>query len=176
MHQSLCFCLPQKKCCVCTVGLILKPDSLLSSLQLPYELGIKSRESPEARPNQAALLLDTMPTYRKPVAPMCQGKHNTPCDRVSVHSARLATGIASAQWDKTFLPAKPSPNPDDAGPIVHRLMGVLVAGRAWTQTHKSLVAQLALRCGALDHCGRPSDSYIGAVTSEYEVKGGENCN
>ena len=38
---------------------------------------------------------------------------------------------------KTSLPAKPSPNPDDAGPIVRHPTGIPVAAgwdRAWTQT------------------------------------------
>uniref|UniRef100_A0A4W5MZ02 Dachsous cadherin-related 1a n=1 Tax=Hucho hucho TaxID=62062 RepID=A0A4W5MZ02_9TELE len=37
---------------------------------------------------------------RKPAAPMCRRKHRAPGDRVSVHCARPATGVASARWDK----------------------------------------------------------------------------
>jgi hypothetical protein len=69
---------------------------------------------------------------RKPAAPMCQRKHHTPGDRVSVHCARPATGVASVRWDKTSLPAKPSAKSDDAGPI-----GLPVGAgcnRAWTRT------------------------------------------
>ena len=46
------------------------------------------------------------------------------------------------------------PNPDDARPIVRRPTDLPVAAdcdRAWART-QSLVAQLVLRCRALDHC------------------------
>ena len=55
-------------------------------------------------------------------APMCQRKHRTPGDRVSMHCTWPATGVAST-------PAATEPG--------------LKPG--------SLVAQLALRCSALDH-------------------------
>ena len=64
----------------------------------------------------------------------------TPGDGVSVHCARPATGVVSARWEKDIPAAKPSPNPDDAGPIVCQPMGLpVVAGcdTAWTQTRIS---------------------------------------
>ena len=53
-----------------------------------------------------------------------------PCQHAG---ARPATGVARARWDKD----KPSPNPDDAGPIVLRRMGLPVTAgcdTAWDQT------------------------------------------
>ena len=65
------------------------------------EANVESCASSETQPNQAALLLHTNAHLtRKPAAPMCWRKHRTPGDRVSVHCARPATGVASAQWNK----------------------------------------------------------------------------
>ena len=65
-------------------------------------------------------------------------------------SACTAPGLQQESLEcngtRTFLLDKPSPNPDDAGPIVHHPMGLL------DSNPESLVAQLALRCSALDHC------------------------
>ena len=47
------------------------------------------------------------------------------------------------------------PNPDDAGPIVHRPMGLPITpgcDTAWIRTRVSVVTPLALRCSALDRC------------------------
>ena len=57
-------------------------------------------------------------------------------DLVSVHCARPATGFASVRWDKDIPAGQTLPNPDNAGPIVHRPMGL---------NPESLVAQLVLR-------------------------------
>ena len=59
---------------------------------------------------------------------------------------------------RTSLPAKPSPNPDDAGPIVRRPMGLPVAAgcdRAWTRTRiSSGTASTAMQClRPLHHSG-----------------------
>jgi hypothetical protein len=78
--------------------------SLVSSLQLPYGLG-----SGEGR-EQCVLRNTTQRSRtaswhnahltRHPAAPTCRRKHCTPGDRVGVHCARPATGVASARWDK----------------------------------------------------------------------------
>jgi hypothetical protein len=50
---------------------------------------------------------------------------------------------------RTSLPAKPSPNPNDAGPIVCHPIGLPVAAgcdRAWTQTQNSDTASTAMQC------------------------------
>ena len=47
------------------------------------------------------------------------------------------------------------PNPDDAGPIVRRPMGLPTMASydtAWSRTRVSVVTPLALRCSALDRC------------------------
>jgi hypothetical protein len=56
------------------------------------------------------------------------------------------------------------PNPDDAGPIVKRPMGLpITAGcdTAWNQTRVAVVTTLVLRCSALDRCAtrEPQDMY-----------------
>ena len=53
--------------------------------------------------------------------------------------------------DKNILPAKPSANLDDAGPIVHHPMGLPAATEPGLEPG-SLVAQLTLRCSVLAHC------------------------
>ena len=85
--------------------------SLVPSLQLPFGLGRGAKVESRASWHNAHWT-------RKPAAPMCRRKHRTPGDRVSMHCSHPATGVASARWDKNILAAKPSPNPDDAGPIV----------------------------------------------------------
>jgi hypothetical protein len=75
---------------------------------------------------------------------MCQRKHCTPGNRVSVHVPGPPQESLERDGTRTSQPVKPSPNPDNAGPIVHRPMGLPEPG--------SIVAQLALRCSALDHC------------------------
>jgi hypothetical protein len=85
--------------------------SLIPSLQLPFGLGRGAKVESSASWHNAHWT-------RKPATPMCRGKHRTPGDRVSMHCSHPATGVASARWDKNILPAKPSRNPDDAGPIV----------------------------------------------------------
>ena len=75
---------------------------------------------------------------------MCRRKHRTPGDSVSVHCAQPATGVASARWDKDNPPLTGRPNSGSPG-----------RGRLCQSVDtipKSLVAQLALRCSALDHC------------------------
>ena len=55
---------------------------------------------------------------------------------------------------RTSLPAKPSTNPDDAGPIVRRPTGLPVAAggdRAWARTQN-------LWWHSLDHCATHEDS------------------
>ncbi|XP_045543215.1 mucolipin-2 isoform X2 [Salmo salar] len=53
-------------------------------------------------------------------------KHCATSDRVSVHASVPPQELLERDGTRTSWPAKPSPNPDDAGPIVHRIMGLLV--------------------------------------------------
>jgi hypothetical protein len=76
----------------------------------------------------------------KPATLMCQRKYCTPADCVSVHAPGPPQESLEHNGTRTSLPAKPSPNPDDTGPIMHRPMGLLLAAgcdRAWTQTRIS---------------------------------------
>ena len=72
---------------------------------------------------------------------MCQVKHSTPGARVSMNAP--ATGVARVRWDKD-IPANQT-LPLCVTPWVSRLHP------AATEPGP-LVAQLALRCSALDHC------------------------
>ena len=105
--------------------------------------------SSKTQPSQAALLLDTMHQHQ------CVGENTVHLATVSVCTAPGPPQESLLRdGTRTSLSAKPSPSPDDAGPIVRRPMGLpVVAGcdRAWTEPG-SLVAQLALRCSSLDHC------------------------
>ena len=49
-------------------------------------------------------------------------------DHVSVHAPSPSQELLEHDGTRTSQPAKPSPNPDDAGPIVRHLMGHLVVG------------------------------------------------
>uniref|UniRef100_A0A8C7QQP8 FYVE, RhoGEF and PH domain containing 4a n=1 Tax=Oncorhynchus mykiss TaxID=8022 RepID=A0A8C7QQP8_ONCMY len=55
---------------------------------------------------------------------MCRRKHRTTGDRVSVHVPGPPQESLEHDGTRTTRLAKPSPNPDDAGPIVHCLMGL----------------------------------------------------
>uniref|UniRef100_A0AAZ3PA97 Regulator of calcineurin 1 n=1 Tax=Oncorhynchus tshawytscha TaxID=74940 RepID=A0AAZ3PA97_ONCTS len=71
---------------------------------------------------------------------MCRRKHRTTGDRVSVHAPGPPQESLKRDGTWTSRPAKPSPNPDDAGPIVRRLIGLPVAagcGTAWDHTRAS---------------------------------------
>uniref|UniRef100_A0A8C7G5G7 FYVE, RhoGEF and PH domain containing 4a n=1 Tax=Oncorhynchus kisutch TaxID=8019 RepID=A0A8C7G5G7_ONCKI len=53
---------------------------------------------------------------------MCRRKHRTTGDRVSVHVPGPPQKSLEHDWTRTTRLAKPYPNQDDAGPIVHCLM------------------------------------------------------
>jgi hypothetical protein len=85
---------------------------LVSSLQLPYRL-----RRDDAQPNLAALLLNTV----------CIQPGSQPHQCVGGNTVHLATLVSNQAL----------PNPDDAGPIVHRPMNLPVAAgydRAWART------------------------------------------
>ena len=55
------------------------------------------------------------------------------------------------------------PNPDDAGPIVRRPMGLPITAScdtAWNQTRVSVVTRLAPRCSALDRCATQDPQHL----------------
>ena len=89
------------------------------------EAKVESHASSETQPNQAALLLDTMPTTQKPAAPICRRKHRTPGDRVCVHCAPQESLVCDET--RISVPAKLSPNPGDTGQIVRCNMGLPAA-------------------------------------------------
>jgi hypothetical protein len=99
----------------------------------------------------------------KPATPTCQMKHHTPGDRVSVHVP--SPPQEPLEGDGT-RPAKPSPNPDDAGLIV----GLPVAVTEPGLKPGSLVAELALRCSVLDHCATRVVHGQAIVTSHVLIK------
>ena len=77
-----------------------------------------------------------------------------------MHCARPATESLVRDGTRTSLLAKPSPNPDDTGQIVHRPMGLPVAAgcnRTWTQTRiSSGTASTVMQClRPLHHLGGP---------------------
>jgi hypothetical protein len=102
---------------------------------------------------------------------VCQRKHYTPGDRVSLHWPGPSQELLERDGTRRSLPAKPSPNPDDAGPVVLRPIGLPVAAgcdRSWTQPG-SRVAQLAVQClRPLRHSGgrsKDSDLCLDSVVS-----------
>jgi hypothetical protein len=77
--------------------------SLVSSLQLPYKLGRGEGREPcvlrnTTQQSRTASWHNAYLTW-KPATPMCRRKHRTPGDRVSLHYAQPATGVAGARWD-----------------------------------------------------------------------------
>jgi hypothetical protein len=87
-------------------------------------------------------------------------------------SAYTAPGLPQESLERdgtrTSLLAKPSPNPDDAGPIVRRPMGLPVVSscdRAWTQTQNlsSSTASIEMQClRPLRHSGGLSGVFMNA--------------
>jgi hypothetical protein len=126
--------------------------SLVPSLQLPYGLGRGEGREPcglrnTTRPSRTAPLHNACLTQNQPH--QCVGGN-------TVHMATVSACIAPGppqeslvhNKTRTSLPAKPSPNPDDAGPIVRRPMSLhVVAGcdRAWTRTISSGTASTAMQ-------------------------------
>jgi hypothetical protein len=90
---------------------------------------------------------------------MCQRKHRTPGKRVSVHCARPATGVHNGT--RTSLPAKPSPNPDDAGPIVRQLVSQLRPAATEPGLEPRISSGTAMQClRPLHHSGGLRQIYI----------------
>jgi hypothetical protein len=113
--------------------------SLVSSLELLYGLRRGDCWEPCVLRNttQTSRTMTQCPSNPKPAAPMYRRKDRTPGDRVSVHCPGPPQESLVHDETRISLLAKPSPNPDDAGPIVRLPMGLLVTagcGRAWTQT------------------------------------------
>ena len=91
---------------------------------------------------------------RKPAPPMCRRKHSTPGNHACVHAPGLPQELLERNGTRTSLPAEPSPNPKDAGPIVRRLMGLPVTAgcdRDWDQTWVCSDASSTVMQG-LDRC------------------------
>ena len=89
-----------------------------NSLTDSGEAKVENHVSSETRPRQAALLLETLPYSWRPKSAV----HVPGCDKESLeHDAT-----------RTSKPIKPSPNPDDTGPIVHCLMAS--SNTAWDRT------------------------------------------
>ena len=92
--------------------------SLVSSLQVSFSL-----RRGEGR--ERCFLRNTT----QPSRFLTQWKHRTLSDRVSVHAPGPPQESLERDGTRTSRPAKPSPNPDNAGPIVRLLMGLPVT--AW---------------------------------------------
>ncbi|XP_029549967.1 neuroblastoma suppressor of tumorigenicity 1 isoform X1 [Salmo trutta] len=78
--------------------------------------------------------------------------------RVSVHAPGRHKESLERDGTRTFQPAKPSPNPNDEGSIVHRLMGLPVTAGCDTARIEPgyVVTPQALRClRLLRHLGGP---------------------
>ena len=92
------------------------------------EAKVESHASSEMRPHQATLLLDTLLAYPGSQPYQCVGGNTVQlATEVSVHAPGHHKESLERNGTRTSQPTKPSPNPDDAGPIVHCLMGLPVA-------------------------------------------------
>ena len=91
------------------------------------------------------------PPKHNPTKPHCfltQRTSNPEASRTNV-SEETSQGVASVRRDKDIPVGQTLPNPDDAGPIVRHPIGLR---QSLGLNPESLVAQLALRSSALDHC------------------------
>lgn len=69
-----------------------------------------------------------------------------------------------------ITPVKPSPNQDDAEPIVRRPTELLITARDRTRVCSvSLVTPLALRCSALDGCATREPEHNSAPLTPIQV-------
>jgi hypothetical protein len=124
---------------------------VVTSLQLPYRLGSGEGREPCAL-RQAKLHCFLTQCPLNPEASCTNVSEETPytCRPRQRACARPTIGVARARWDKESRPAKPCPNPDDAGPIVFRLMGLPVTAccdTAWDRTRVcSDVSCTAMQC------------------------------
>jgi hypothetical protein len=93
--------------------------------------------------------MQILPTHKKTVC-VRENIIHLPGDHVSVH-APGPPQESLHDGTRTSRPAKPSPNSDNAGPIVRRLIGLPVV--AGTCLEPASVATLfALQCSLLDRC------------------------
>ena len=92
--------------------------------------------------------------------------HRTPSNLVSVHCARPATGVTSVRRDKDIPAGQTLPTPDDARPIVCRLMGLPVVTEPGRESRVSGGT-------ALDHCATREALDIDIFGSETRLLRGE---
>ncbi|KAM9419583.1 alpha-2,8-sialyltransferase 8E-like isoform 2-T4 [Salvelinus alpinus] len=122
---------------------INKSYSLVPSLQLPYGLGRGEGREPCVFQNTT------------PAKPHCFLTHcllNSEARRTNLlEETPYSWQPKSLECDgtRTSRPAKPSPNPDDAGPIVRHLMGLPVTASCDTAWDRTQV------CRPLRHLGGP---------------------
>ena len=115
------------------------------------EAKVKSHASSETQPNQAALLLDTMPLQPRSQPHQCVRGNTVYLATVSACTAPGPPQESLVRNEtRISLPAKPSPNLDSAGPHGPPCCGRL--RQSLDMNTESLVAQLELQCSALDHC------------------------
>ncbi|XP_064816559.1 sialoadhesin-like [Oncorhynchus masou masou] len=91
----------------------------------------------------------------KPATLMCQRKHLAPGDCVTPDTPQESL---ERNGTRTSLPTKPSPNPEDAGPVIHRLMGL----RWWTSP--PLMTPVMDLSSPQDSSGRPLLSLDSSVS------------
>uniref|UniRef100_A0A8C8F818 SH3 domain-binding glutamic acid-rich protein n=1 Tax=Oncorhynchus tshawytscha TaxID=74940 RepID=A0A8C8F818_ONCTS len=88
---------------------------------------VNSHASSETRPRQAALLLDTLLIQPGSQPHQCVGGITIQlATEASVHAPGRHKESLERNGTRSSQPAKPSPNLDDAGPIMCRLMGLPV--------------------------------------------------
>jgi hypothetical protein len=116
--------------------------SLVPSLQLTYGIG-GGHASSETPPCQAALLAQPRSqTYQYVGGNTVQLATESACRRLARHKESLECDEIRKSW-----PAKPSPNPDNGGPIVCCLMRLPVSAgckTAWKRTRVCTDASIVL--------------------------------
>ena len=125
------------------------------------EAKVESRAPSKTRPHQAALLLDTLHSQPGSQPHQCVGGNTVQlATEVSMHAPIHHKEWLERNGTRTSQPVKPSPNPDDAGPIVHRFMGLPVAAscntardQTWICSDASSTVTQFLR--PLRHSGGP---------------------
>ena len=114
---------------------------------------VESRASSNTTPPNYTASWHNAHLSRMPAAPMCRRKQRTPGDLVSVHAPSPPQESLQRNGRRTSRPAKASPNLDNAGPIVRRLMGLPVVASCNTDRYRTSICSNAV-CAVMQ-CLRP---------------------